>query len=55
VALSDQTVILLARWVTRIVTIFGLDPEGDLTNLDRIGWSGLYIPAPANPYIYTAS
>lgn len=29
-ALSDQTVILLARWVTRIVTIFGLDPEGDL-------------------------
>jgi cysteinyl-tRNA synthetase len=54
-ALSDQTVILLARWVTRIVTIFGLDPEGDLSNLDRIGWSGLDIPAPAKPYIYPAS
>ncbi|KAK0628533.1 tRNA synthetases class I (C) catalytic domain-containing protein [Bombardia bombarda] len=54
-ALSDQTVILLARWITRIVTIFGLDPEGDLSNLDRIGWSGLDIPVSAEPYIYPAS
>lgn len=54
-ALSDQTIVLLARWVTRIVTIFGLDPEGDLNNPDRIGWSGLDIPAPAKPYIYPAS
>lgn len=54
-ALSDQTVIILARWVTRIVTIFGLDPEGDLNSLDRIGWSGLDIPAPAKPYVYLAS
>ncbi|KAK4994585.1 hypothetical protein LTR66_005421 [Elasticomyces elasticus] len=54
-ALSDQIVILLARWATRIVTIFGLDPEGDLSNPDRIGWSGLDIPAPAKSYIYPAS
>lgn len=54
-AVSDQTVISLARWITRIVTIFGLDPEGDLGNLDRIGWSGLGIPAPAKPYIYPVS
>jgi cysteinyl-tRNA synthetase len=54
-ALSDQTVISLARWVTRLVTIFGLDPEGDLSNPDRIGWSGLDIPAPAKPYVYPAS
>ncbi|KAK3313798.1 tRNA synthetases class I (C) catalytic domain-containing protein [Apodospora peruviana] len=54
-ALSDQTVILLARWVTRIVTIFGLDHEGYLSNPDRIGWSGLDIPAPSEPYIYLAS
>jgi cysteinyl-tRNA synthetase len=53
--LSDETVFLLARWVTRIVTIFGLDPEGDLSNLDRIGWSGLDIPAPAKPYIHLVS
>ncbi len=54
-ALSDQTVILLSRWVTHIVTIFGLDPEGDVSNRDRIGWSGLDIPTPAKPYIYPAS
>ncbi|KAI0546631.1 cysteinyl-tRNA synthetase [Xylaria curta] len=54
-ALSDQTVILLAQWITRIVTIFGLDPEGDLNNPNRIGWSGLDIPAPAKPYIYPVS
>ncbi|KAI0857392.1 cysteinyl-tRNA synthetase [Xylaria cubensis] len=54
-ALSDQTVILLAQWITRIVTIFGLDPEGDLNNLNHIGWSGLDIPAPAKPYIYLVS
>ncbi|KAI0816218.1 cysteinyl-tRNA synthetase [Xylaria sp. FL0064] len=54
-ALSDQTVILLARWITRIVTIFGLDPEGDLSNPDRIGWSGLEIPSIAKPYVYPVS
>ncbi|KAF7547166.1 hypothetical protein G7Z17_g7912 [Cylindrodendrum hubeiense] len=54
-ALSDETVMLLVRWMTRIVTIFGLDPGGDLSNLDRIGWSSLDIPAPAKPYIYPAS
>ncbi|KAK4161940.1 tRNA synthetases class I (C) catalytic domain-containing protein [Cladorrhinum sp. PSN259] len=53
--LSDHTVISLARWVTRIVSIFGLDPEGDLNNPERIGWSGLEIPTPAKPYIYPAS
>ncbi|KAI1736665.1 cysteinyl-tRNA synthetase [Xylaria scruposa] len=53
--LSDQTVILLAQWITRIVTIFGLDSEGDLNSLERIGWSGLDIPAPAKPYVYPAS
>ncbi|KAK4215716.1 tRNA synthetases class I (C) catalytic domain-containing protein [Rhypophila decipiens] len=53
--LSDETVILLARWVTRMVTILGLDHEGDLSNPDRIGWSGLEIPAPAKPYVYLAS
>ena len=54
-ALSDQTVISIARWVTRILTVFGLDSEGDLGNQDRIGWSGLEIPSPAKPYVYLAS
>lgn len=54
-AVSDPTVIMLAQWLTRIVTIFGLDPEGDLCVSDRVGWSGLDIRAPAKPYIYPAS
>lgn len=54
-SLSDQTVVLLAQWVTRIVIIFGLDSEGDLKNPDRIGWSDLDIPEPAKPYIYALS
>ncbi|KAI1278351.1 cysteinyl-tRNA synthetase [Xylaria sp. FL0933] len=54
-ALSDQTVILLARWITRIVSIFGLDSEGDLSDQDRIGWSGLEIPSIAKPYVYPVS
>ncbi|KAI1317630.1 cysteinyl-tRNA synthetase [Xylariaceae sp. FL0255] len=53
--LSDIPIILLAWWVTRIVTIFGLVPEGDLHEPGRIGWSGLDIPEPAKPYIYPAS
>jgi len=55
VGLSDHTVITIAQWVTRIVTIFGLDPDGDLTKEDRIGWSGLDIPAEAKPYVLPAS
>ena len=54
-ALSGQTVLSIARWITRIVTIFGLDPEGDLGDAERIGWSGLDIPTEAKPYIYPAS
>ncbi len=53
--LSHHTIIQLAKWITRIIGIFGLDPEGDLTNPSRIGWSGLTIPAPAHPYIPLAS
>ncbi|KAK4224062.1 hypothetical protein QBC38DRAFT_515729 [Podospora fimiseda] len=54
-SLSNRTMILLARWVTRIVSIFGLDPEGSLQDTARIGWSGLEIPLSAKPYIYPAS
>jgi cysteinyl-tRNA synthetase len=53
--ISDHSIILLAQWMTRIVTMFGLDSEADPSNLDRIGWSGLDVPAPAKPYIYLAS
>lgn len=52
---SDHTVVSLAQWLTRIVTIFGLDREGDLSNSNRVAWSGLDIPTPAKSYIYPAS
>lgn len=52
---SDQTVLQIARWTTRIVTIFGLNPKGNLGNQDAIGWSGLDIPALARPYVLPMS
>ncbi|KAF2115248.1 cysteinyl-tRNA synthetase [Lophiotrema nucula] len=52
---QPQTVLTLARWVTRIVTILGLDAEGDLADENRVGWSGLEIPEAAKPYVHPAS
>ncbi|GAB7342232.1 hypothetical protein MBLNU457_g0478t1 [Dothideomycetes sp. NU457] len=52
---ADSTTLTLATWITRIVTIFGLDAEGNLADPKRIGWSGLDIPSAAKPYIYPAA
>ncbi|KAK1764669.1 putative cysteine--tRNA ligase [Phialemonium atrogriseum] len=52
---SDDVLLTLSRWITRIVTIFGLDSEGDLLQADRLAWSGLEIPTQARPYVYPAS
>ena len=52
---SDDVLLTLSRWITRIVTIFGLDSEGDLLQTDRLAWSGLEIPPQARPYVYPAS
>ena len=51
-SITDQTVILLATWVTGMVKIFGL--ETDRTP-GTIGWSGLDIPDAAKPFVYPAS
>lgn len=53
--LSDQTVISIAQWVTRIIAIFGLDPEGNLNNAERIGWASLEIPTAAQTHVHAAS
>ncbi|KAF2087581.1 cysteinyl-tRNA synthetase [Saccharata proteae CBS 121410] len=53
--LSDETVLTIGRWVTRIVTIFGLDGNASLADANRIGWSGIDIPAPAVPFVYPLS
>lgn len=54
-ALSDETVLTIGRWITKIVTIFGLDGKADPTDANRIGWSGIDIPTPAQPFIYPVS
>lgn len=53
--LADDTLLSIARWLTRMVTIFGLDAEGDLEDTKRIGWSGIMIPDSAVPFIYPLS
>ena len=45
----------IARWVTRIVTIFGLDPTGTLNDSDRIGWATSSTGAEGIAYLRTLS
>lgn len=54
-SVSDNTFLTISRWITRMVTIFGLDAEGDLTDESRSAWSGIHISESAQPYIYPAS
>lgn len=42
-ALTDETVLGVARWLTKIVRVFGLDGSAD-PNDTTIGWSGIEIP-----------
>lgn len=51
----DDETLRLSRWITRILTIVGLDKEGDLTDVSRIAWSGAEIPSYAQPFIYPAA
>lgn len=44
----------IAKWVTRMSRIFGLDTENALDSA-RIGWSGIDVPAAAEAYVYPAS
>ena len=44
----------IAHWITRIITIFGLN--GNVSpNTTTIGWEGVSIPTPAQPFIYPLS
>ncbi|KAL1886044.1 hypothetical protein Cpir12675_006894 [Ceratocystis pirilliformis] len=47
-----ETTQQIARWITRIVTIFGLDSKNDLSDHKRVGWSGIDIPNEARSFIY---
>ena len=49
----DRAILPIARWITSIVHIFGLDPVP--AQADGIGWSGIEIPEAATPFIYPLS
>ncbi|KAF2279887.1 uncharacterized protein EI97DRAFT_369035 [Westerdykella ornata] len=52
--LSDKVSFEIARWVTRMVRIFGLDGSADPHD-GGIGWAGTDIPAEAKDFVYAAS
>lgn len=52
--LSDNVSFDIARWVTRIVRIFGLDGSADPYD-GGIGWSGIDIPSAAKEFVYAVS
>lgn len=54
-SISDEALLTVARWVTRILTILGLDSKGDLNDTARVAWSGVEIPTEAEPFIYPVS
>ncbi|KAF3764964.1 hypothetical protein M406DRAFT_278647 [Cryphonectria parasitica EP155] len=51
----DDATLTIARWVTKILTILGLDAKGDVNDLSRVAWSGVDIPSEAQPFIYPVS
>lgn len=51
----DDATLKLSRWITRILTILGLDKDGDLSDTSRLAWSGAEIPSHAQPFIYPAA
>lgn len=54
-AVPDESTLKISRWITRILTILGLDKEGELADTSRIAWSGAEIPSYAQPFIYPAA
>ncbi|KAF2734332.1 hypothetical protein EJ04DRAFT_493667 [Polyplosphaeria fusca] len=52
--ISDDVSFEIARWITRIVRIFGLDGSAD-PNDGSIGWSGTEIPSEAKEFVYAVS
>jgi cysteinyl-tRNA synthetase len=53
--LDPELTIEIAQWVTKLVTIFGLNGSTSVQSISKIGWEGVEIPAPAQPYIYPLS
>ncbi|KAF2841271.1 cysteinyl-tRNA synthetase [Patellaria atrata CBS 101060] len=54
-SLTDETILTVARWITQLVTTLGLDGKADLSDPNRVGWSGIDIPEAAVPLVYPLS
>ena len=52
--LSDSVSFDIARWITRMVRIFGLDGSADPYD-GSIGWTGIDIPSEAKEFVYAVS
>lgn len=52
--LSDSVSFEVARWITWIVRVFGLDGSADPKD-ESIGWSGTDVPQEAKPFVYAVS
>ena len=52
--LSDTVAFDIARWITQMVRIFGLDGSADPHD-GGIGWAGIDIPSAAKPFVYAVS
>lgn len=52
--LSDGVSFDVARWITRVVRIFGLDGAADPYD-GAIGWAGIDIPTAAKEFVYAVS
>ena len=53
-SISPDTISDIAKWITSIVNIFGLNGEASPDN-ETIGWSGIEIPDNAKPYVESVS
>jgi cysteinyl-tRNA synthetase len=51
---DTASVLSIAHWITRIITIFGLNGKVS-PNTTTIGWEGVSIPTPAQPIVYRLS
>lgn len=53
--LDAKTALDIAQWLTKIVTIFGLNGNADPHSTATIGWEGTQIPMEAQAFIYPLS
>jgi len=53
--LDVEATLDIALWLTKMVTILGLNGEASLKDVSTIGWADVQIPASAKPIVYRLS